>query len=140
MKKKYCIIANIILLAWFFLDMIGVYFNKYYLVTRSWREDGIFFLIFLLALTIFVLKEKIGKYLLSVWLSIWIITQFFSHEWFTIIGGGEGKILYFQNAIKWIDSKVRYIPDVYHTILHIMMLIALITTLSYNIKSSTNNH
>ncbi len=134
-SKRHCIVANTILLAWFFLDMVGVYFKESYLVTRSWKEDGIFFLIFLLALLVFVYKERIGKYILSAWLSIWLITQFFSHEWFTIIGGGEGKIRYFKDSIKLIDYKSRYIPDVYHIILHILILISLVMTISYCTKS-----
>ena len=46
MKKSYCIIPQLLLLAWFFLDMIGIYFSDSYLVTRSYKEDGIFFLIY----------------------------------------------------------------------------------------------
>ena len=34
MKKSYCIIPQLLLLAWFFLDMIGIYFSDSYLVTR----------------------------------------------------------------------------------------------------------
>lgn len=131
MTKRYSIVANILLLAWFFLDMTGLYFRGNYLVTRSWREDGVFFVIFLLALLIFVFKEQVGKYILSIWLGIWLITQFLSHELFTIIGGGEGKIRYFENSIKLIDYKLRYIPDLYHIILHILIFIALLTTLKH---------
>ena len=45
MKKIVCIVTQIILLLWFFLDMTGVYFEESYLVTRSYKEDGIFFVI-----------------------------------------------------------------------------------------------
>ena len=44
MKKRYCIIPQILLLFWFFLDMTGIYFRNTYLVTRSYKDDGIFFL------------------------------------------------------------------------------------------------
>lgn len=131
MKKSYCIIANLLLLGWFFLDMIGVYFGDKYLVTRSYHEDGIFFICFLTALLLFLFKERIGKYVLSIWLFMWLITQFFSHEWVTLFGNGEGKISYFRNAIHWIDSSSRYIPDVYHTILHLLIIVALVVTLHY---------
>ena len=46
MKKRYCIIPQILLLFWFFLDMTGIYFRNTYLVTRSYKDDGIFFLIY----------------------------------------------------------------------------------------------
>ncbi|HWT75292.1 MAG TPA: hypothetical protein VN258_11340 [Mobilitalea sp.] len=134
LNKKYSMAANAALLVWFFLDMVGIYFDNEYLVTRSWRDDGIYFVIFLIAFLTYIFKEQIGKYILSVWLSIWLITQFLSHEWFTIVGNGQRKIEYFKNALKWTECETRYIPDVYHTILHILILLALITSLIYVIK------
>jgi len=132
MRKRSCIITNIVLLGWFFLDMVGLYFGELYLVTRSWKDDGIFFLIFLISLLLFIFKERVGRYILTIWLSIWLVTQFLSHELFTIIGGGEGKIRYFEGSIKLINSDILYIPDLYHIILHVLILIALVTTLLYS--------
>ena len=34
MKKIYCMIAQVVLLLWFFLDMTGLYFGDKCLVTR----------------------------------------------------------------------------------------------------------
>ncbi len=133
-NKRYSIAANGILLAWFFLDMIGIYFSDSYLVTRSWKEDGIFFVIFLMAFVFYILKEKAGKYFLLIWLFLWSVTQFFSHEWFTIMGNGEGKIRYFKDAVKWIECETRYVPDLYHTILHILIAAALVTTATFCIR------
>ena len=113
--------------------MVGLYFGELYLVTRSWKDDGIFFLIFLISLLLFIFKERVGKYILAIWLGIWLVTQLLSHELFTIIGGGEGKIRYFEGSIKLINSNTLYIPDLYHIILHVLILIALITTLLYSI-------
>jgi len=132
MRKRSCIITNIVLLGWFCLDMVGLYFGELYLVTRSWKDDGIFFLIFLISLLLFIFKERVGRYILTIWLSIWLVTQFLSHELFTIIGGGEGKIRYFEGSIKLINSDILYIPDLYHIILHVLILIALVTTLLYS--------
>jgi hypothetical protein len=112
--------------------MVGLYFGELYLVTRSWKDDGIFFLIFLISLLLFIFKERVGRYILTIWLSIWLVTQFLSHELFTIIGGGEGKIRYFEGSIKLINSDILYIPDLYHIILHVLILIALVTTLLYS--------
>jgi len=138
MKKKYCVIANIVLLSWYFLDMIGVYLGNKYLVTRSYKDDWIFMIIPLIAFIIFLSKEKIGRYIIIVWLVMWLITQFLSHEWYTIFGSGfmgsmDGKIKYFMGSIKFINSKTLYIPDVYHTILHVLILIALVTTINYSV-------
>lgn len=77
MMKKYCLISNITLLLWYFLAMTGVYFEDKYLVTTSYKEEWIFMLIPLIAFIFFIFKENIGRYILTTWLSIWFITQFF---------------------------------------------------------------
>ena len=43
MKKIYCIISQVVLLIWFFLDITGLYFGDKCLVTTSYKDDGIFF-------------------------------------------------------------------------------------------------
>jgi hypothetical protein len=136
MKKRYCIITQTLLLLWFFLDMTGVYFSNSYLATRSYKDDGLFFLIYLAAMILFIFKEKIGKWAVWVWTSLWFVIQFLCHEWYTIFSKGvmgslEDKIKYFSGAIKWIEIDGRYIPDVYHTILHILILAVVITTALY---------
>ena len=140
MKKRYCIAAQIALLLWFFLDMIGLYFGNRCLVSRSYKEDGIFFLIYLLTIIFFFIKEDIGKWFVIGWLSMWLVTQFVCHEWYTIFDGGfmgslDGKIKYFSETIHWIDIEGKYIPDVYHTILHILILCTLTLTIIYSIKN-----
>ena len=136
MKKRYCIITQTLLLLWFFLDMTGVYFSSSYLVTRSYKDDGLFFLIYSAVMILFIFKEKIGKWAVWVWTSLWFVIQFLCHEWYTIFSKGvmgslEDKIKYFSGAIKWIEIDGRYIPDVYHTILHILILAVVITTALY---------
>ena len=136
MKKRYCIITQTLLLLWFFLDMTGVYFSNSYLVTRSYKDDGIFFLIYSAVMILFIFKEKIGKWAVLVWTSLWFVIQFLCHEWYTIFSKGvmgslEDKIKYFSGAVKWLEIDGRYIPDVYHTILHILILAVVITTALY---------
>ena len=136
MKKRYCIITQTLLLLWFFLDMTGVYFSSSYLVTRSYKDDGIFFLIYSAVMILFIFKEKIGKWAVLVWTSLWFVIQFLCHEWYTIFSKGvmgslEDKIKYFSGAVKWLEIDGRYIPDVYHTILHILILAVVITTALY---------
>lgn len=135
MKKIHCIIVQSILLLWFFLDMTGLYFGNNCLVSRSYKDDGIFFLINLIVFVLFIFKERIGKWLAIVWFAI----QFICHEWYTIFNGGfmgtlQGKIDYFSGTIQWLQIEGRYIPDVYHTILHILILCALISTIVYSKK------
>lgn len=111
--------------------MIGVTFANRLLVIQSWKEDGIFFVIFIVSFLCFILKEKMGKYILSVWLFIWFATQFYFHWFFTIFGPWEGKIKYFNNTIKLIPSTIVYIPDLYHIVLHLLILFALVSTIIY---------
>ena len=137
MKKKCCVISNIVLLCWYFLAMIGVYFGNMYLVTRSYKDEWIFMVIPLTAFIVFLVKEKIGKFILIAWLLMWFVTQFLSHEWYTIFGNGfmgrmEGKVEYFRGAIKFYNSKTVYIPDAYHTILHVLIIVTLFITIIYS--------
>lgn len=137
MKKIYCIIIQLTLLIWFFLDMTGLYFGNKCLVTTSYKDDGVFFLIYLAVVILFIVKEWIGKWLAIVWLAVWFVAQFVCHEWYTIFNDGfmgtlEGKIKYFSGTVQWLQIEGRYIPDLYHTILHILILCALISTIIYS--------
>lgn len=132
MKKKTFLICQILLLIWFFLDMTGVYFKDSYLVTRSYIDDGLFFLIYLSTVVLFLIKDKIGKWAVLAWSVIWFIAQFMSHELVTITGNGyENKTHYFGGAVKWLEIDGVYVPDVYHTVLHILILAVTVTGLVY---------
>lgn len=136
MKKKTSIVLNFILLLWFFLNMIGMRINGSTLVTRAYSEDGVFFLIYLALFILYVYKDKIGKWLLTAWLFLWFITQFFSHWYFTIVGPSESKINFFDETIKLLSSNDIYIPDLYHIILHLLIFLSLINMVIYLIKSA----
>lgn len=130
------LITQVLLLAWFFLDMTGVYFTDGYLVTRSYKEDGIFFLIYLAAVVLFIIRDKIGKWAVLIWSVIWFITQFMNHELVTITGNNsEGKMRYFEGALKWLDIEGVYVPDVYHTVLHVLILAVIVVGVIYVIRS-----
>ena len=64
------------------------------------------------------------------------VTQFLSHEWYTLFGRGfmgemDKKIAYFSECIQLINVDGRYVPDVYHIVLHILIIIAFVVTLLY---------
>lgn len=116
-------------------------FGDNQLVSMSYKDDGIFFLIYFIAAVLFIVKEQIGKWFVIVWLAIWFAIQFICHEWYTIFNDGfmgtlERKIEYFSGTIQWLQIEGKYIPDVYHTILHILILCALISTIVYSTKST----
>ena len=131
-KKKFAIICNVLLLVWYFLAMIGLKIGNKYLVKSAFKDEWIFMLISTLTFLLFMFWRKFGKYIHLIWLSMWFITQFLSHEWYTIFGKGfmgdtEGKIRYFQDCIQLIKCQGRYVPDVYHIILHILIIISIIS-------------
>ena len=132
MKKRMFLISQLMLLVWFFLDMTGVYFDDCYLVTRSYKEDGIFFLIYLVTVLLYIFKENVGKWAVLGWSIMWFVTQFMNHELVTITGRGyEGKLKYFADSLYWLKIDGMYIPDVYHTVLHILILAVIITAIIY---------
>lgn len=138
MKKRYPIILNILLFLWFMLDMTGLQIGGKVLVNQSWQNDGIFMLLFVASLASYIYREKIGKYVLSGWLFMWFIVQFFSHWSFTIanFGIGSNKIEYYEGTIKIINTNNIYVPDLYHTVEHILILAALITMIIFCMKSA----
>lgn len=125
---------------WFFLDMTGISLGDKCLVSQSYKEDGTFFLIYLVTVIFFVMKVQIGKWFVTVWTSLWLIIQFLSHEWYTVFNSGimgsiDGKKEYFSRTLQWIRIEGKYIPDVYHTILHILILLTLISSIIYIINA-----
>lgn len=139
-KKKYAIIVNVILLLWYFLSMFGLKIGNKYLVEGAFKDEWIFMLLPTVTFLLFVFLGRVGKYIHLVWLAMWFVTQFLSHEWYTIFGSGfmgdsESKIYYFQNCIQLINCPGRYVPDLYHCILHILIIAAIISIISTRDKS-----
>ncbi|MCR4925945.1 MAG: hypothetical protein K5917_06625 [Clostridiales bacterium] len=111
--------------------MFGLKLGSKYLVECAFKEEWIFMLIPLITLALFIFLDNIGKYVNLVWLVMWFVTQFLSHEWYTIFKSGfmgdmENKISYFQNCIQLFKIEGRYCPDLYHIILHILIVTAII--------------
>ena len=137
MKKKAVIICNIVLFVWYFLSMTGLKLGGKYLVESAFKDEWIFLLIPTITFILFLITKKTGRIIHLVWLGMWFVTQILTHEWYSIFGNGfmgdiEGKIAYFKDCIKIIDIKGRYIPDVYHIVLHILIVIAFVVTITYS--------
>lgn len=130
-----CLALQLVLLGWFFLDMVGVRIGGRDLVTRSWRDDGVFFLIYAVAITVFVTRERVGKWLVATWLLLWFAVEFMVHEWHAIFGGGQGVARYFATTIHWTTGTTRYYPDVYHTVLHVLIVAAVVSTITFFVQT-----
>lgn len=130
MSKRICIVANVWLAIWFFFDMTGLKIGSFNLVQSAWQDDGIFFTIFIALFVLFLVKDKYGKYPLTVWILLWLVTQFFSHWYYTIFGVTEKKLIgynnYFANTYHIVPtSDSVLVPDLYHILLHVFIGIAL---------------
>ena len=67
---------------------------------------------------------------------MWFITQFLNHELVTITGNNyEGKMRYFAGALKWLEIEGVYVPDVYHTVLHVLILAVIVAGIVYIVKN-----
>ncbi|MCL2081172.1 MAG: hypothetical protein FWH16_03625 [Oscillospiraceae bacterium] len=145
MSKKLCIIANGLLLMWFFFDVFGFSIGKFVFVEAAWNSiDGIWFLFFAGLFAMFCVKDKYGKYPLSIFLLIWAFVQFTSHWYYTIFGASEERIAgynrFFGNTYFIVPaSDSRIIPDFYHIVLYLFILFALSCMVMYCIKPKKNN-
>ena len=136
MKKKWILIFNIALLFWYFLSMTGMKIGNEYLVTSAFEEEWLFMFVPITTFILMLITKKVGRIIHLVWLGMWFVTQFLSHEWYTIFGSGfmgdmNNKIAYFADCIQLIDVNERYVPDVYHVVLHILIIVAFIMTLLF---------
>ena len=85
--------------------------------------------------------KKIGKILHLIWLGRWFVTQFLRNECYKIFGNWlmgniDNKIGYFKDCISLISIEGKYVPDMYHIILHILIIIAIIVTAKFSKKRS----
>lgn len=72
--------------------------------------------------------QPAGKWILFVILVLWFVIQFFCHWYYTIFGATEKKLTgynqCFKDTVRLIPkSETRLIPDLYHIILHVLILL-----------------
>lgn len=96
-------------------------------------------LLFTVAIGCFMLFESIGKWILLSVLALWIIVQFFCHEYFTIFGASPKKLngynKCFAGTLKLFPkSETRLVPDFYHIMLHLLIIADLVLVLIKLIK------
>ncbi len=127
--KRIINILLVSLLFWFTLDITGFSIGNSCLVESPGilSFDTTWWIIFVVCSMLFFLKEKQGKYVLSVFLTVWVIVQYFSHWNYTIFGVTERKLSgynkFFANTYHIIpQSDSILIPDLYHIILHILLI------------------
>lgn len=140
--KKICNTSLAILFVWFSMDMFGFSIGDKILVEAAWNSiDGVWWLLFLTFWILFVIKDKIGKYLITIFVYLWSVIQYLSHWHYTLFGASAKKIVsynqFFKNTYHIIPSSdSMVIPDFYHIVLHILILVTVIclSVFLYNSK------
>ena len=88
-----------------------------------------------LGLAAFYCFPPAGKWVLFGVLTLWLTVQFFCHWYFTIFGASQRKLAgyndCFRNTVRLFPvSQTRLVPDLYHILLHILILVNLILCLT----------
>lgn len=90
--------------------------------------------LYLMGITLSLTLPAIGKWILLWLLVFWAVVQFFCHWYYTIFGVSEEKLKgyneCFQNTVHIVPaSEKRLIPDLYHIVLHSLILMNIISAL-----------
>ena len=133
------IVISCLLWLWFLGCTFTWKFGKVLLVEGTGLNSIEFaaLVLFTIGIGCFLLWEPVGKWILLVELTLWLVAQFFSHEYFTIFGVSARKLKGYNECFDGTDklfpvSQTRLIPDLYHIMLHLLIatdlfLVALFT-------------
>lgn len=129
------IVVSCLLWLWFLGCTFTWKFGKVLLVEGMGLKSIEFaaLVLFTLGIGSFLLWEPIGKWVLFVELALWLIEQFFCHEYFTIFGSSSKKLRgyneCFDGTVKLFPvSETHLVPDLYHIVLHLLILADLVLT------------
>ena len=123
------ILVQAILWIWFFGCIRTYYMGKYLLVEGMGIKSAEFIMLCLysIGLISFHFLQPAGKWILLVILGFWFVVQFFCHWYYTIFGASESKLQGYNDCFRntlhiFPISEKRIVPDLYHMILHILIL------------------
>jgi len=133
--RTYIRIILIVLLAWFSLAVIGVSFGDTKLTLRDYDFTTIlFFVIYAILVVLFFWKEKIFKYVLLVFTVLWLGGQ--AANYFKSPDGIAQYNNIFSDTHHIIPaSDTIAVPDTYHLLLQILILLALVSLIAYCIQT-----
>ena len=132
-KMVFTLIAQLLLWIWFLGCTITWRFGKLLLVEGMGIKSAEFVMLCLysIGLITYYLLQPAGRWILFAILVIWLAIQFFCHWYYTIFGASESKLKgyneCFKDTVRLIPmSEKRLIPDLYHIILHILILLNIV--------------
>lgn len=130
------IICQVVLWIWFLGCTITYRVGKTLLVEGVGPKSAEFAVLCLYSFGIIVFHcfQPAGKWILFGILMLWFIVQFMCHWYYTIFGANERKLQGYNDCFRdsvriFPMSDKRLIPDLYHIVLHILILINMIMCL-----------
>ena len=122
-----------LLLLWFTFDITGLKIGQTKLVTSAFVDepvDFVFWLGFIACIFLFILKDNIGKYVITGFVFLWGGVQLYIY--FKSKSGIESYNQFFSDTHHIIGASENFIvKDTYHLILDVLILLAFIATISY---------
>ena len=122
-----------LLSVWFTFNITGLKIGQTKLVTSAFIDepiDFVFRLIFIGSIVLFILKDKIGKYIIALFILLWGGIQF--SIYFKSKSGIESYNKFFSDTHHIIEASENFIvKDTYHLILDILILLAFVSVIVY---------
>ena len=132
----FTVICQAALWIWFLGCTITYRIGKHLLVEGMGVRSAEFAVLCLytLGLAAFHCLSGAGKWILLGILLLWFAVQFLCHWRYTIFGAGEKKLRGYNDCFRdtvrlFPMSETRLIPDLYHIVLHILILLNIICCL-----------
>ena len=123
------LLVQVTLWIWFLGCTTTYRIGKHLLVEGMGVKSAEFVMLCLysIGLVSFYFIQPVGQWILLAILMLWFIVQFFCHWYFTLFGASEKKIKgyneCFRDSVRIFPmSEKRLIPDLYHIVLHILIL------------------
>lgn len=123
------LLVQVTLWIWFLGCTTTYRIGKHLLVEGMGVKSAEFVMLCLysIGLVSFYFIQPVGQWILLAVLMLWFIVQFFCHWYFTLFGASEKKIKgyneCFRDSVRIFPmSEKRLIPDLYHIVLHILIL------------------
>ena len=127
------ILFQLALWVWFLGCTVTWRIGKHLLVEGMGVKSAEFAVLCLysLGLVAFHCFPPAGKWFLFGILLLWFAVQFMCHWYFTIFGAGKAKLKGYNECFKgtvriFPESETRLVPDLYHIVLHLLILANLI--------------
>ena len=124
------VLIQVALWIWFLGCTITYRVKNYILVEGMGIKSAEFIMLcfYSIGLISYHLFQPVGKWILLTVLVLWFAIQFLGHWYYTIFGASEKKIAGYNECFErtlriFPMSEKRLVPDLYHIILHILIVV-----------------